>query len=292
MNLTRIPYFLKVAELGSISKATSEVFLSQPALTLQIQALEEELGFALFDRHNRGLTLTAQGARLYERAKLLREWQKETSALLAEDDHLRGPIKIGTYTTASSYLLAPVLKSFFNDHPGISIEYDYGSVEAAIHKLKKLDLDCLVMSEVPETEGLKKIPLVRDQLILVASSKNKEVPARLAPRDLANYPFLAYPHKFDFCYREVERKLGKYLAQAPTPIISESFDTLKQSLLQDIGITFMPRYLVEGELKDKTLRPIEVTGLQLPIQFYFVVRAHTKLSGRVEALRSFLIART
>lgn len=290
MNLTRIPYFLKVAELGSISKATSEVFLSQPALTLQIQALEEELGFALFERHNRGLTLTAQGERLYERAKLLREWQRETSALLEAEDRLQGTIKIGTYTTASSYLLAPWLKNFFREHPDISIEYDYGSVEASIQKLKKLDLDCLIMSEVPEIDGLKKIPLAQDQLILVASSKNKEVPARLTPRDLAHYPFLAYPHKFDFCYREVERKLGKYLALAPTPIISESFDTLKQSLLQDIGITFMPRYLIERELKEKVLRPIEVTGLHLPIQFYFVVRAHSKLSGRVAALQKFLLA--
>lgn len=292
MNLTRIPYFLKVAELGSISKATSEVFLSQPALTLQIQALEEELGFALFERHNRGLTLTAQGERLYERAKLLREWQRETSALLEAEDRLQGTIKIGTYTTASSYLLAPWLKKFFKDHPEISIEYDYGSVEAAIQKLKKLDLDCLIMSEIPEIEGLKKIPLAQDQLLLVASSKNKEVPARLTPRELANYPFLAYPHKFDFCYREVERKLGKYLALAPTPIISESFDTLKQSLLQDIGITFMPKYLIERELKEKVLRPIEVTGLHLPIQFYFVIRANSKLSGRVTALQNFLLAQT
>lgn len=291
MNLTRIPYFLKVAELGSVSKAAPLVFLSQPALTLQIQALEEELGLSLFERHHRGLKLTAQGERLYQRAKLLSDWERETLSALEEENRPTGVLKIGTYTTASSYLLAPKLKAFFKDFPELSIHYDYTSVETAVEKLKAFELDCLIMSEVPEIDGLKKIPLLQDELILVAAGKNKSVPTRLTPKELSQFPFLAYPHKFDFCYREVERRLGKHLALARTPIVSESFDTLKQSLLYDLGISFMPRYLIERELQERALRKIELVGVQLPIQFYFVVNAFTKLNARTRALKEFLITK-
>ncbi len=291
MNLTRIPYFLKVAELGSISKAAPLVFLSQPALTLQIQALELELGLKLFERMHRGLKLTAQGERLYQRAKLLHDWERETMSALEEESRPTGVLKIGTYTTASSYLLTPKLKAFFLEYPQLSIHYDYSNVESAIDKLKAFELDCLIMSEVPEIDGLKKIPLLHDELVLVAAGKNKSVPTRLAPKDLANFPFLAYPHKFDFCYREVERKLGKHLAKASTPIISESFDTLKQSLLHDLGISFMPRYLIERELRDRTLRIVELSGIHIPIQFFFVVNAFTKMNARTRALKEFLLAK-
>lgn len=287
MNLSRIQYFLKVAELGSISKACSHVFLSQPALTLQIQALEEELGMKLFERHNRGLTLTSSGELLYQRAATLINWQQETLEELNREKLPKGTIRIGTYTTASSYLLPEMLKEFFKSFPEINIEYDYSSVEESINKLKRLEADCLIMSEVPEVEGLKKIPLRSDKLVLVASSRNKKVPAKITPKELENYAFLKYPHKFDYCYREVERKLGKYLAKAPTPVTSESFDTLKQSLLADLGISFMPKYLIEKELQDKTLRTIELSGISLPIQFYLVVKEEDRLSRRVEVLRDF-----
>lgn len=289
MNLSRIPYFLKVAELGSISKASSHVFLSQPALTLQIQALEDELGMKLFERHNRGLTLTTAGELLYERAATLMNWQKETLEQLNSEKLPKGTIRIGTYTTASSYLLPKMLKGFFDSYPEINIEYDYSSVEESINKLKRLEIDCLIMSEVPEVEGLKKLPLKSDKLLLVANSRNKKVPSKITPKDLENFPFLKYPHKFDYCYREVERKLGKYLAKAPTPVTSESFDTLKQSLLADLGICFMPKYLIEKELQEKTLRPIELTGISLPIQFYLVVKDDDRLSRRLETFRDFAL---
>lgn len=288
MNLTRIYYFLKVAELGSVSKASAQVFLSQPALSLQIQALEEELGLKLFERHNRGLILTSQGHVLYQRSKALVEWEKETIEQLQNEDLPRGVIRIGTYTTASSYLLPNRLKKFFTQYPNISLEYDYANIETAIEKLKKLELDCLIMSEVPEIDGIHKYLFKSDELVLVASSKNKKTPGKITPKDLAHYSFLKYPHKFDHCYREIERKLGKYLHQAPCPITSESFDTLKQSLLADLGISFMPHYLVEKEIKDKSLRVIELSGISLPIQFYFVVKANSKLNSRVKAFKDFL----
>ncbi|HXH30998.1 MAG TPA: LysR family transcriptional regulator [Bacteriovoracaceae bacterium] len=289
MDLSKILSFKAVADAGSISRATGVVHLSQPALSLQIQALEFELGVKLFERHNRGLILTEEGKLLRERAILLSDWVSETNSLMSGLRSLAGGIRIGTYTTASSYLLAPRLKNFFKEFPKIELKYQYLPTLQILAGLRSLDLDCAIISEVPEVNGIRAIPFFRSELILVCSAKNKSIPTALTPVDLKDFPFLSYPLRLDHCYREVERKFGKYLTTAPVPIESESFDTLKQSLLSDLGITFMPEYLVTSELKEKKIRRISLSSVRLPITFSLVLKKDKKLSPRLEAFKDYLM---
>lgn len=288
MDLNRLNLFLNVAREGSISRASAKVFLSQPALSLQIQALESELNIQLFERHNRGLILTDEGKTLFERAKILVEWEEETLLALQDQAEPKGTLKIGTYTTISSYLLPGKLKPFFEAYPGIELNYDYCSVEDALIKLKARELDMIIMSEIPDLNDLIKIPLLKDKLVLVSSINNKKIPKKISPAELSQFPFLTYPHKFDYCYREIDKKLGKHLSKAPRPIVSESFDTLKQSLLHDLGISFMPHYLITKELEEKKLKQIELSGINLPIQFFLVLRPEYTRSARIRVLKEFL----
>jgi DNA-binding transcriptional LysR family regulator len=289
MDISKIMSFKAVADAGSISGATSKVHLSQPALSLQIQALEYEMGIKLFERHNRGLILTEEGEALRARAVLLEEWLLETNSIMAGLKSFEGKIKIGTYTTASSYLLAPRLAEFFNKHPKIEISYQYLSTDEILKKVKNLELDCAVVSEVPENDGVLIEPFFHNELILVCAYKNKTIPQQLSKEELSLYPFLSYPLKLDYCYREVEKKFGKYLKDAPCPIESESFDTLKQSLLNDLGYTFMPEYLIKQELKDKKLRRIKLKANELPIVFSLITKKDRVLSPKMKAFRSLLI---
>lgn len=288
MDIAKILSFKAVADAGSISGACSKVHLSQPALSLQIQALEYELGIKLFERHNRGLLLTEEGEALRSRAVMLEEWLSETNSMLAGLKSHEGKIRIGTYTTASSYLLAPKLSAFFSKYPKIEISYQYLTTEEILRKVKNLELDCAVISEVPADDGIDIEPFFDNELILVASSKNKIIPNELTKEELALYPFLSYPLRFDYCYREVDKRFGKYLKSAPMPIESESFDTLKQSLLNDLGMTFMPEYLVKHELKDKKLRKIKIKSPDLPIRFSIITKKDRKLPPRLEVFREFL----
>jgi len=271
VDLNKIKYFQVVASTLNISKACQLVHLSQPALSLQIKGLEVEIGVKLFERSNRGLILTEEGAKLLEQANLLIDWQRETKDILFDLNQASGNLKIGTYTTASSYLLSPILDSFFKSYNDINIAYNYSSTDEIIEKIKKLELDCAVISEVPDDQGITKIPFYQNELVLAASSKNK-IPSKIKPSEISDYPFLSYPLRLDYCYKEVERKIGKYLKKSRIRIESESFDTLKQSLLSNLGITFMPRYLIENELKMKKLKIIYIHGLSLPIQFSLVIK--------------------
>ncbi len=290
MDLNKIKYFQAVASTLNISKACHLVHLSQPALSLQIQGLENELGIKLFERNNRGLILTEEGQKLQQQANLLLDWERETSDLIHGLKQNTGTISIGTYTTASSYLLSPILNKFFDLYNDINISYDYSSTDTIIEKIKLLELDCAIISEVPEDNGITAIPFFYNEHVLVSSVKNK-IPSKIKPKDLANYSFLSYPLRLDYCYKEVERKVGKYLKQTKVRIESESFDTLKQSLLADLGITFMPKYLIENELKLKKLKIINISGLTLPITFSFVIKKDRRPPGRIEVFKEYLLSR-
>jgi len=287
MELSRLLLFKAVADAGSVSAAASRVHMSQPALSLQIQALEHELGLKLFSRHNRGLILTEEGEALKTRTIHLEEWISETQSVLSGLKSAEGKIRIGTYTTASSYLLAPKLSSFFKSFPKIELSYQYLTTEEILRKVKNLELDCAVISEVPPDDGIEIEPFFKSELILVCSSKNKSIPSEIEKEKLGAYPFLSYPLRLDYCYREVERRFGKYLKNAYVPVESESFDTLKQTLLSDIGMTFIPEYLVANELKEKKLRRIRLKS-ELPVTFSLITRRGKKLSPKMEAFRNFL----
>jgi DNA-binding transcriptional LysR family regulator len=288
MDLNKVKYFQAVASTLNISKACKLVHLSQPALSLQIQSFEHDLGFKLFERNNRGLILTEEGHKLFERAQLLVEWETETQDLINEQNSPKGKVSLGTYTTASSYLITPKLKPFFTQYNDISIAYDYSDTDSIIAKIKNLELDCAIISEVPDDAGIEKTPFFNNQLILVAH-KDRKISKTITPSQLTEIDFLSYPLKLDYCYVEVERKLGKYLKRANHIIESTSFDTLKQSLLSDLGITFMPEYLVTNELQSKILKQINIKGINLPIQFSFITKKDRTLPKRVQVLKEHFL---
>lgn len=287
MDLNKIKYFQAVASTLNISKACKLVHLSQPALSLQIQSLENDLGFKLFERNNRGLILTEEGDKLFERSQLLIEWIKETQDTINDLNEPKGKVTVGTYTTASSYLITPKLKPFMNKYNDISISYDYSDTDSIITKIKNLELDCAIISEVPNDPGIEKLPFFNNELILVAH-KDRKIPKVITPSQLTEIDFLSYPLRLDYCYMEVERKLGKYLKKSNNIIESTSFDTLKQSLLADLGITFMPEYLITNQLKSKIIKPIHIKGIKLPIQFSFITKKERRLPKRIQVFKDYL----
>ena len=105
MELRSLHYFVRVAELGSITRAAAHLHLAQPALTRHVQRLEEELGVALFTRANRGVRLTEAGEKLLDSAiRILRDIERTGDEIRAQDAHPSGRIILGITPT-----LCPVL---------------------------------------------------------------------------------------------------------------------------------------------------------------------------------------
>lgn len=156
MNDLQISYFLKVAETGNISSAANELFVSQPAVSKQIKAMEQELGFLLFDR-GKLMTLTSNGERLY---MILNEYRRNVQDLVEE----AAAEKEGFTTLRIGYLeswdivdiLSEIRDSFLEHHPDCHLHMEaYSFRDMITHLLsKRLDLVVSLSGNMPESGGL------------------------------------------------------------------------------------------------------------------------------------------
>ena len=132
----RLKVFRTVSEHLSFRKAAEHLFLSQPAVTLQIKALEEDLGLRLFDRAANRISLTPPGVRLLRFAKkiyaLVCEAEQE---LAAGDGQLSGELSLGVSSTIAQYVLPRLIGAFLEEHPRVKLILQSGNTEQIVQLL-------------------------------------------------------------------------------------------------------------------------------------------------------------
>jgi DNA-binding transcriptional LysR family regulator len=142
MELRQLRYFIAVAEERSFSRAAKRLHISQPPLSTQIMALEEELGIRLFDRSNRGVSLTAAGTVFYEemRAVLIRFENGKTRTREAGQGHV-GMLSLGFVSIADYGILPPALKEFRSRFPAVEVQLHELTTDAQIREMRAGRLD-------------------------------------------------------------------------------------------------------------------------------------------------------
>lgn len=131
----RVKVFRTVAESLSFRKAAEQLFLTQPAITLQIKALEDELGVRLFDRTNR-VSLTPQGSILLRYAQKMAALASETEqALAAAQGRLEGEFALGVSSTISQHVLPRLIGAFVNENPRVQLTFHSGNTEEIVKLL-------------------------------------------------------------------------------------------------------------------------------------------------------------
>ncbi|HEY1931102.1 MAG TPA: LysR family transcriptional regulator [Acetobacteraceae bacterium] len=174
MEIRSLSYFVRIAELGSITRAAAHLRVAQPALTRQVQRLEDELGVALFTRVNRGVRLTEAGQKLLEGAtRILRDVERTSDEIRAQDAHPSGKIVLGITPTLCP-VLAPELFSRMRQHyPMIELKV----VHAGMVRLEEMIIDGRVdlalLSELSRNRTIVSIRLAEEEMVLVTKPGNR-----------------------------------------------------------------------------------------------------------------------
>jgi DNA-binding transcriptional LysR family regulator len=146
MTLVQLRHFIALAEQGSFAKASKGVFLTQPALSRSIQALEEELGEPLFDRIGRRIELTAMGRQLLPRAKgLVQEADSIKGIGRKMQAGLSGTVRVGLGSGPGALLSVPILLHMARHHPRLHIEVARGGTDLLVDALRARRLDAAVV---------------------------------------------------------------------------------------------------------------------------------------------------
>jgi DNA-binding transcriptional LysR family regulator len=141
--------FHTVARLGSVSLAADELHLTQPAVSIQIGALEESAGTPLLQRTGRGVRLTEAGELLAGYASRIVElWREAGEEMATLQGVFSGTLRVGTVTTAE-YLLPPLLVTFVNEHPKVKVKLQVGNRDEIVRMLAGQEIDIAIMGRPP-----------------------------------------------------------------------------------------------------------------------------------------------
>lgn len=166
MELSQLRYFLKIAALGTFTRAAEELNVTQPALSRSIGKLEEEIGRPVFERQTRSVVLTDAGRLLQARAEQVLALVDDTLAEMT-DDGRTGRIRVGAIPTIAPYFLPTILRAFRDQHPQATVIVYEETTDKLLHRCLQGEVDvALVAAPIPK-QYLEVEPLFSEELLLV-----------------------------------------------------------------------------------------------------------------------------
>ncbi|MGE0211955.1 MAG: LysR substrate-binding domain-containing protein [Parvibaculaceae bacterium] len=167
MELSQLRTLVHVAELGSLSKAADRLHVAQPALSRQVRMMEQELGFALFVRHGRGMLLTEQGQEVLARAVRVLAEVEEIRTAATHDMPLTGEVAIGFPPTVADIVSVPLAAAFSEAHPRARLRLVSAYTGYLLDWLHRSELDVAVLYDPSNARSLRSRPLLLERLFLI-----------------------------------------------------------------------------------------------------------------------------
>ena len=191
LNPDHLRALIEVVAQQSFTRAAKRLNLAQPTISLQIRELEARLGVRLVDRLGKRAFATAAGRELIEHAQRIHQ---ETDRLLAamrrHRDGWLGQVRIGSSTTALIYHLPPVLQRLRREQPNIELVVTTGTTTGVVERLLRNDVDLGIVSLPISERQLDIVPLKGEPLVAIFAARTRNLPARITPQFLLQYPLL------------------------------------------------------------------------------------------------------
>jgi len=266
--------FVAMVEEGSFRKAAERVFRTQPAVSMALRKLEQEIGASLFDRSTRSdYMLTDTGAVLYDYAKRLLNLRDEAYATLKQLHSLQsGRIRIGANESTSLYLLPRLILAFRAQYPKVKIEVLRQLSTRLPAELRQRNLDLAIMSFKPNDTDLEATPIMRDELVLISSPRHRLASGdRVHIKDLGMESFIAHNVRSSSRDSVIEA-----FRQNETPLnISieiATIETIKKFVTKDLGLAFVPSMCVQEEVERGEIALIPLQGFSYSRTLWMVRR--------------------
>lgn len=282
--LKQLRAFCQTAQLGSISRAAEQLMSSQPAVSLQVSALEEELGLPLFDRRGRHMALTRVGESLYQLALPLVQSMDRLPDTFAEQHHgvFTDILRVGAGEVSAARLLPKYLKQFQQQCPGTRIEVRTGTGRERLRWLRAYELDLVVAAMDVSPPDLDFHPVLASETVLI-TPEDHPLAGRTSVtlKEIAAYPLVG--HASTQYTRQVMETILRLQGVAPDVVVEiDGWDAIKDYVAAGIGISFMPDLCLSDH--DRLCR-IPVKGI-LPQRKYGAITRRDKLLAL--AARRFL----
>lgn len=270
--------FFEVANLLSFTKASQVLNLSQPAISKHIKALEEEYKTSLFERTGNGIRLTEPGRILLAHVRQAREVQIRLEYELSthqDEYNAKGELRLGASTTVALYIIPEILSAFRRKYPNVHIALLNRNSENVLNALGNNEIDLGIIEGETKTTSANYRYFLSDEVIAVCSPKSELwYRESISVDELRNYP-VALRERGSGTLASVKAALEERnfkLSDLRNNISLGGTEALKNFLLVDDCLGFLPLKSVQKELSSGTLKQVHVDGLNIKRRFYFIQR--------------------
>lgn len=262
----RLHVFHTVARRLSFTRAAEELFITQPAVTKHIRALEQQLEVKLFERQGNSVVLTEGGKVLLQYARKMEQLYNG----LEQDIHalsgsVKGRLSIGASTTIAQYILPAMLAAFAQKHPEVSLQIMTGNTEQIEQAMRSGDIDLGFIEGYTHNRQIKYVPFRKDEIVLVAKAGHVLSAAKIVrPVDLQHQSFVMREQgsgTLEIVMLAL-KKAGVPWAQLPIALHLDSTEAIKSYLLHSSCLAFISTYAVQGA-QSGLFSIIPVKGLRI-----------------------------
>ncbi len=286
MDLAQLETFLCIAQERSFSRAAEKLYRTQPAISIAIKRLEEELGESLFDRSSKGGTLTDAGELLLAYAQRMINLREEALGAFQELRGLhRGKLSIGANESTSLYLLPQLLLEYRQRSPDIKIQVYRALSERIPHEVIERNLDFGFLSYDPVHPELESLEVHRDRMVLVMPPGHRLSARRTVDiRELGQEAFVAHNAN-----TPMRRRILEIFADEGVPLSIHTelatLQTIQDFVARGAGLAILPHLTVEEAAREGRLAVASVKQIKVEKVLRMVFRRERNLS---HAARAFL----
>ncbi|MDN3688569.1 LysR family transcriptional regulator [Cyclobacterium jeungdonense] len=270
----RLKVFNTVARRLSFTKAAEELHITQPAVTKHIKELENQFNLAFFDRRGNKVQLSPAGEVLLKHTEEIKEIYRQIEFDLNQlNQTFKGVLHIGSSTSITQYILPPLLARFHKIHQDVRVELFSGNSEQIEQALLNKKIEVGVIEGKSKRREIHYTPFLKDEIVLVCSSKNTLAKKdEIMPEELKKIPLLLREPgsgTLEVTADALKQK-GINLAELQVEMQLGSTEAIKSYMQHSDCMAFVSLHAILNELKNGTLKIIEIKKLQIHRDFYFI----------------------
>lgn len=285
----QLKVFEAAARLLSYTRTAEAMHLSQPAVSMQIKQLEENVGLPLFEMLGKKLFLTDAGKEFYIYSKAIFQQLDEAEAVMTSMKGLHsGRLKIAVATTAS-YFTTRLLAAFSKRFEGVQINLDVTNRESLQRQLEDNEPDLVIMGQPPEGIEVDAQSFMSNPLVMIAPADHPLAKEKSIPLSHFADERFVVREKGSGTLGAIERFFKKHDVPFHTGIEMSSNEAIKQAVGAGLGLGIASIHTLELELETGRLVVLDVEDFPIRRQWYLVSRKGKRLSVVAEAFREFVL---
>ncbi len=289
ITLRQLQVFEKVASHLNYSRAAEELYLSQPAVSMQIKQLEENIGLPLFEQMGKKIFLTEAGRELFHYSRNITQQLAEMKTVFDEMKGLeQGRLTLSVVNTANSF--APrLLAKFCRLHPHINVTLQVANRDAVLKQLADNSTDLAIMGRPPDGLDISAESFMDNPLVVIAAPDHPLTRLkRVKLAQLAQETFLSR-EPGSGTRSAMERVFAEHQIQPRIGMEVETNEAIKQAVQAGMGLGILSLHSIELELETRRLAMLNVEHFPLLRHWFVAHRSNKRLSSAASAFKEFLL---